>query len=94
MYRGNRIVLWVTALSFAVAARGAEDPPKPYSPPCTEREDVFEFMDWLTCVVQRAGDIDECEIEHGAFVLFTESNDVFGSHESGGSKSEVTSTTK
>ena len=30
-------------LCIAAAAARAQDPWKPYSPPCTEREDVFAF---------------------------------------------------
>jgi hypothetical protein len=47
----NRRILFLIAatLLVRVAVFGAEDFPKPYSPPCTERENVFEFTQKPQC---------------------------------------------
>jgi hypothetical protein len=40
--------LWMTALFYGLGF-AAENFPKPYSPPCTERENVFEFTEKPRC---------------------------------------------
>ena len=42
------VLLGLAVLGFG-AVLAAEDFPKPYSPPCTEREDVFEFTEKPQC---------------------------------------------
>ena len=43
----ERVGFWLATmcLFWVESTRGADDFPKPYSPPCVEREDVFEFTE-------------------------------------------------
>jgi hypothetical protein len=46
---GNKAMCFWAATLFCGLALSAEDFPKPYSPPCTERENVFEFTEKPQC---------------------------------------------
>jgi hypothetical protein len=48
MKNTSSLFLWTAALSLSIVAAG-ETFPKPYGPPCTERENVFEFTEKPQC---------------------------------------------